>query len=205
MKDFHFLFANRERPQTLRRHIVVLAKRTLQFIPLLRLLCRPIILRARGASIGDLAVIGKARIIGDIRNLSIGAETSLGRCEISLHDRVNIGNRAVINDGTILLTASHRINDPQWSLKKAPITVGDYAWIATGCIILPGVSVGKGAVIGAGAVVRSDVPDHAVVSGNPATIADFSRNPDLDYSPVLMNAPFEAWVGRGRPRQEVNT
>lgn len=205
MTDMCYLWRHRERPKTLRRHFVVLAKRTLQFIPLLRLLSRAVILRARGASIGDLAVIGKARINGNIRNLSLGAESSLGRCKIALHDRVSIGKKVVINDGTILLTASHRINDPQWPLKKAPITIGDYAWIATGCIILPGVSVGKGAVIGAGAVVRSDVPDYAIVSGNPATIADFTRNPDLDYSPVLMNAPFEAWVGRGRPRQEVNT
>ena len=55
----------------------------------------------------------------------------------------------------------------------APIQIGDQAWIATRAIILPGVSVGRGAVVGVGAVVDTDVPDYAVVAGVPAKIVRF--------------------------------
>lgn len=72
MKDFLFLFKNRECPQALRRHLLVLVKKTLQFVSLLKLPSRSVILRTRGASIGDLVVIGKVSINGDIRNLRIG-------------------------------------------------------------------------------------------------------------------------------------
>jgi maltose O-acetyltransferase len=151
--------------------------------------------RWKGADIGRLVIVGQARIQGPYAGLSIGDETSLGRCEIALHDRVTIGRRVVINDGACILTASHSLSDSSWRHKKAPIRICDYAWIATNAIVLPGVTIGRGAVVGAGAVVRNDVPEYAVVTGNPATAASRHRTRDLAYSPVMMNAPFEAWVG----------
>jgi maltose O-acetyltransferase len=119
----------------------------------------------------------------------------LGRCELHLNGKISIGNRVVINDGAILLTASHNLTDPGWGLKVLPILIEDYAWISRNAIILPGVVIGRGAVIGAGAVVRKSVPPLGVVFGNPATLHTRSRTTLLDYSPVLMNAQIEAWVG----------
>ena len=69
-----------------------------------------------------------------------------------------------INDGAVLLTATHSLTDPAWSLTIDPIEIGAYAWIAMNAIILPGVSIGQGAVVGAGAVVRRNVPP--IHSGN---------------------------------------
>ena len=151
----------------------------------------------RGASIGRLVVLGESRIVGQLSNLTVDHETSLGRCEIALHDHVTIGARVVINDGAVLLTASHSLTDPHWCHKKAPIIIGDYAWIATNAILLPGVTVGRGAVVGAGAVVRNNVPDYTVVIGNPAVQQPRHRTAELAYCPVMLNAPFEAWVGPG--------
>ncbi|HHC11129.1 MAG TPA: acyltransferase [Campylobacterales bacterium] len=155
-------------------------------------------LTKKGAKVGLLSIIGDVKI--EARNLSglnIGEECSLGKVEIALHDKVTIGNRVVLNDGVVLLTASHSLSDPKWRHKKSPISIGDYAWIATNSIILPGVTIGKGAVVGAGAVVREDIPDYAIVTGNPAKIVENRNRTDtLDYSPVLFNAPFEAWVGK---------
>lgn len=160
----------------------------------------------RGASIGNLVVLGKSRIGSRLSNLRIGNETSLGCCEITLHDRITIGSRVVINDGAVLLTASHSLDDPHWGHKKAPIVIGDYAWIATNAILLPGTTVGRGAVVGAGAVVRGDVPDNAIVIGNPAVQLPHQRMAELAYCPVMLNAPFEAWVGPGfNTRQPDNT
>lgn len=194
--DFVFLFNRRERPMGWKRIVVVWGKRCVQFIPLLSILLRSSLLRLRGARLGNLVILGKAKIVGRLSNLHVCDQVSLGRCEISLHDKVTIERCVVINDGAILLTASHSLSDPQWKHTKRPIFIGAYAWIATNSIILPGITIGRGAVIGAGSVVREDIPDFAVALGNPAVIVSTVRTKALQYSPVLFNAPFEAWVGR---------
>lgn len=195
LHDIAYLWQNRERPGGVKRWLVVWAKRLMHAWALLRLLLGPIWFRSKGARVGKLVVMGKSCIEGNYRCLRIGDETSLGRCHIALHEKVTIGRRVVINDDVKILTASHSLSDPKWGHKKAPIIIGDYAWIATNAILLPGVLIGQGAVVGAGAVVREDVPDHAVVVGNPAKPIAIRRTTELSYSPVLLNAPFEAWVG----------
>lgn len=196
IQDFKWLWHNREKPTKLSRFFVVWAKRALQLPALLVLLYKPCRLRLRGAVIGRMVCLGESRIEGSLCNLSINNESSLGRCRIALHERVVIGRRVVINDDVSVLSGSHSLSDPYWCHVNKPIVIDDYAWIATGAIILPGVRIGRGAVVGAGAVVRSDVPDYTVVVGDPAVSSRTRRSRVLLYSPVLMNAPYEAWVGR---------
>lgn len=195
LNDFLYLWRNRECPVLFSRWAKVWCKRAFHIIGILRLLARSMLFRLRGASIGRLVVLGNVEASGNFANLSVGDETALGKCVVALHDQVTIGKRVVINDGCILLTASHLMIDPTWAQKKAPIVIGDYAWIATNAILLPGVTVGRGSVIGAGAVVRGDVPDYGVVLGNPAQLASKQRASNLAYSPVMLCAAFEAWVG----------
>ncbi|WP_429326475.1 acyltransferase [Paraburkholderia sp. GAS348] len=193
--SLRYLFEHRERPRCARRWLKVWAKRTLRSVDLIYVLGKPCLWRLRGISVGRLTALGKARISGRGSRLSIGDECALGRCTIALHDEVRIGRRVVINDGVLILTASHDVDDPLWRHKRAPITIGDYVWIATGAIILPGVRLGRAAVVGAGAVVSRDVPAGGVVGGNPAQLIRSRRWEGLAYSPVLFTAPFEAWVG----------
>ncbi len=200
--DFMHLWRNREKPGSFHRWSIVWLKRIYHLFATSNLLLRPALARRRGAVVGRLVILGSSRIQGDWSGLSIGDETSLGRCEIALHDKVSIGCRVVINDGALILTASHSLRDPAWGHKKAPITIGDYAWIASNAIVLPGVTIGRGAVVGAGAVVREDVPDYGIVIGNPARLLATQRTRELSYSPVMLNAPFEAWVGPARSKAE---
>lgn len=56
-----------------------------------------------------------------------------------------------------------------------PITIGDNVWFGGNCVVLPGVTIGNNVVVGAGSVVTKDVPDNAVVVGNPAKIIRYTE------------------------------
>ena len=99
-----------------------------------------------------------------------------------------------INDGVQLLTASHSVTDPMWEHKKSPIIIAEYAWIATNAIILPGVRIGRGAVVGAGAVVSKSVGDYEIVVGNPASTISKKRTENLNYNPCEFLAGNRAWL-----------
>jgi acetyltransferase-like isoleucine patch superfamily enzyme len=151
-------------------------------------------LRASGASIGDRCFFSDIKLVsGSLPLLRVGEESFIGRVEISVHADVKIGNRVCLNDGAKILTATHDIRDPEWKSVSSPITIEDYSWIATNAILLPGVTIGRGAVVGAGAVVTKDVPAGAVAVGNPARLILDQRPESLAYSPTAHLALFTAW------------
>ncbi len=65
---------------------------------------------------------------------------------------------------------------PGYIIKK--VTIGDYTFIGTSCVILPGVTIGKGCIIGAGSMVNKDIPDFSVAAGNPAVVMGDTRTID---------------------------
>lgn len=170
------------------------AKRLLTFSELIENNKRRKKLINDGANIAETAEIGIVNINGKKDNLSIGDFSTLGRVEIALHDKVTIGKYVCINDGVIILSASHDVLDPLWSHKKDSVFIGDYAWIATNAIILPGVNIGKGAVVGAGAVVSKNVNDFAIVIGNPAKEITKKRIETLSYNPCEFLATNNSWL-----------
>jgi acetyltransferase-like isoleucine patch superfamily enzyme len=192
-----YLFRHRIRETSFTyRWFRVWAKRVVNLIGLIGILYRVARLSLKGAEIGDLSVINAVELNGKASNLKIGRECMLGnRVHLALHDKIVLGNNVVVNDGCVLLTASHDINSPDWRNIKAPILIDDYAWIATNAIILPGVTIGYGAVVGAGAVVTKSVPAYCVVAGNPARKIKDRTLKQYNYSVVRFQAPFEAWVG----------
>jgi len=173
------------------------AKRVYHFPALLALLWRRFQLIRAGASIGRLTTIDSgARFTGRHKNrLQIGERCAIGKVLIPLHTSVCIGDRVSINDDVKILSASHDVTDPRWTMNYGDIRIDDYAWIATGAILLPGVHIGRGAVVGAGAVVSRDVPEFAVAVGNPAKIMTKKRTERLEYAPVDFVAEYEAWLG----------
>jgi acetyltransferase-like isoleucine patch superfamily enzyme len=170
------------------------AKRLLCMSELIKRNRRRAILISQGASIHPTAEIGAVKADGHKLKLTIGARSFLGTVNIALHDEVIIGKNVCINDGVQILTASHDVVDPQWNHIKAKIIIDDYAWIAINAIILPGVHIGRGAVVGAGAVVSKDVAPGSIVAGNPAKPISKKRCDKLNYNPCEFLAANRAWL-----------
>ncbi len=102
-------------------------------------------------------------------NLSIGRNASLGdRTNVYNLDRITIGARSVVGQEVYLCTGTHDFSSPEVPLQTSPIVIQDDAFIGARAFVLPGVSIGEGAVVGACSVVTRDVAPRAVVKGNPA-------------------------------------
>ena len=82
---------------------------------------------------------------------------------------IRIGNGVQIGPHVTILTNNHDLNDRD-ILKCRPVTIEDGVWIGAGALILPGVTIGKNAIIGAGSVVTKDVAENTIVAGNPAKV-----------------------------------
>jgi acetyltransferase-like isoleucine patch superfamily enzyme len=137
-----------------------------------------VLMRWRGARVGAHPKIWRDVWVDDYRRLTIGAHVSIGKSAmLGCIGGVTIGDRVMVAHGAQVLSAGHRIpgaGDPvpmRFSgLDVAPITIEDDAWIGAGAILLPGVTVGRGAVVAAGAVVTRDVEPFTIVGGVPSTV-----------------------------------
>lgn len=130
---------------------------------------RCFLLRLFGAKVGrGVRIQGSSRVWQPWK-LTIGADSWIdGNVSLYSVDTIDIGANAVVSDGAFVCTASHDISSNVFDLITKPIAIGDSAWISARAIILPGVNVGEGAVVAAGAVVTKDVEPWHVVGGNPA-------------------------------------
>ena len=192
-----YLWKNRERPPLFSRAwLKTWAKRVLMLPALVEQELRLSRLKRRGACIGAGTVISPADIQGKINLITIGEQSFIGRVSIQAHAEVRIGSKVCINDEVKLLTASHDVRNESWKVFCKPIVIDDFAWVATGATILPGVHIGRGAVVGAEAVVAKDVPDHGVAVGNPARITEQVRAKQLSYTPTSFLAIHVAWLGK---------
>jgi acetyltransferase-like isoleucine patch superfamily enzyme len=95
-------------------------------------------------------------------------------CQINALDRITIGGHSLFGPGCVIVDHNHGIRpdlriDAQPCIAK-PIRIGSDVWCGAGAVILPGVTIGDGAVVGAQAVVTRDVPPLAIVVGNPARL-----------------------------------
>jgi maltose O-acetyltransferase len=99
--------------------------------------------------------VGEHCTIGDAAFLD-------GRSGLTIGDNVNLGSHVTI------YTRQHAVDSPDFAEVGAPVVIKDYAWVSSHSILLPGVTVGEGAVVAAGAVVARSVPAYTVVAGNPA-------------------------------------
>lgn len=111
--------------------------------------------------------VGEHVIIGDSAFLD-------GRSGLTIGDNVNFGSHVSI------YTREHDVNSPTFEETGGPVVVGDRAWVSSHSLILPGITIGEGAVVAAGAVVTKDVAPYTIVGGNPAKVIS-TRRRDLTY------------------------
>lgn len=122
-------------------------------------ICRNVEVRSPyRVSIGDNSVINK-RVLLDGRG-----------------GHLSIGNNVDIAQEVNIWTEQHDYDDPYYANKGGDVVIEDYVWIASRATILPGVHIGRGAVIASGAVVTKDVPELAIVGGVPAKILKYRKD-----------------------------
>jgi maltose O-acetyltransferase len=107
-------------------------------------------------------------------HISVGARTFINYGAVILDGaKVTIGHDVQIGPSVQLLTALHPLDptERRRGMETAkPVTIGDGAWLATGVIVLPGVSIGADAVVGAGSVVTKNLPARHLCLGNPCRV-----------------------------------
>lgn len=130
--------------------------------------CRNLLLRTFGAIIDKEAYIYPTCEIFAPWNLTVGRACIGPKTRLYNKGKIVIGNDCVISQGSYLCTASHHICSLMLPLKTADIIIKDNVWIAADAFIGPGVTIEKGAVVGARAAVFKDVAPWTVVGGNPA-------------------------------------
>lgn len=135
---------------------------------------RQTILEQMLGTVGKEAIIWPPFYCSYGRNIHLGDNVFLNyMCVILDNNEVRIGDHVMIGPSVQIYTAAHDLKAATriqgWEVAK-PITIEENVWIGGGAIILPGVKIGRNAVVGAGAVVLRDVPANAVVAGNPARV-----------------------------------
>jgi acetyltransferase-like isoleucine patch superfamily enzyme len=122
--------------------------------------------------------------------VSIGSNSIIGNdCFLDGRRAIQIGNNVNIGGHVQIFTLEHDPQDVDFGVKGGPVVIGDRAYIATRAILLPGVSIGEGAVVAAGAVVTKDVQPFTIVGGVPATKIG-NRNPEINYT-LNYHLPFQ--------------
>lgn len=115
------------------------------------------------------------------KNIHIGKNVFLNMgCKFQDQGGIYIGDGALIGHNVVLATLNHAMSPSRrGTMVPAPIRIGKNVWIGSNAAILPGVTIGDGAIVAAGAVVTRDVPENAIVGGVPAKVIRHLREEEL--------------------------
>jgi acetyltransferase-like isoleucine patch superfamily enzyme len=136
-------------------------------------------IKPRSIYFGEKVVIGdRAFFTSDGGEIIIGSNTSFNvnvHINASVAGRIIIGKDCLIGPNVVMRTADHIFSNPNKNIREQghvanDITIDDDVWLGSNVIIVGGVSIGKGSVIGAGAVVTKSIPPYSVAVGIPAVV-----------------------------------
>ena len=138
--------------------------------------------RLFGMKIGSGSAIHMGLKLYNPFNIEIGQDSIIGEdAVLDGRDKLIIGNHVDIASQVMIYNAEHDVKDPNFQAINAPVVIKDYVFIGPRAIILPGVTIKKGAVVGAGAVVTKDVEENSIVGGVPAKQIGERGIKDLNY------------------------
>lgn len=143
---------------------------------------RRLVFALAGLTIGRGTTIHMGVRFFSPRGVRIGEDTKIG-FQTFLDGRapIVIGDHVDIASSVMIYNSEHDVNSEDFHAIKAPVTIGDYVFIGPRAIILPGVKIGRGAVVAAGAVITKDVADFSIVGGVPAEVIGERKNKRPKY------------------------
>ena len=110
-------------------------------------------------------------------NIHCGSDVIINmNCTFVDNNCISIGNNVLIASDVKIYTATHTTDVTGRTTFSKPITIEDNVWIGGGAILLPGVTIGKNSVIGAGSIVTRSIPENCVAVGNPCRIIKHLNN-----------------------------
>jgi len=143
---------------------------------------RLLVYRLAGIKIGRGSRIHMGANFFNPRGITIGDDTIIGdHCFLDGRAPLKIGSHTAIASQVLIYNSEHNIHSPNFEATEEPVTIDDYVFIGARAIILPGVKIGRGAVVAAGAVVTKDVPPKIMVGGVPAKKIGERKVKELNY------------------------
>lgn len=142
---------------------------------------RRLLLEIAGARLGNGTVIYGGIEARCCRKMRIGRNCSVGHhCILDARGTLSIADNVNLSTGVWIWTAEHDVQSESFAARNAPVEIEEYAWIGSRVNIMPGVRIGKGAVVASGAVVTKNVAPYTIVGGVPAKPIG-RRNEKLNY------------------------
>jgi putative colanic acid biosynthesis acetyltransferase WcaF len=130
---------------------------------------RAFLLRSFGAQVGNNSRIRSSARFTYPWKISLGHNCWIGdRAELYSLTDISIGNDCCISQDCYLAAASHDINKLEFDYIIAPIIIEDEVWLASGVFVVPGITIGRGCVVGARSIVTSTCLTASIMIGHPA-------------------------------------
>src|SRR4030042_50067 len=149
---------------------------------------RKFIYQLAGIKIGQDSKIHVFCRFYETKNIVIGEDTIVGEhAVLDGRAKLKIGNHVDLASQVMIYNSEHKINNPKFEASEEPVVIEDYVFIGPRAIIQPGIKIGKGAIVAAGAVVTKDVLPGKIVGGVPAKVIGERQFKDYQY-----------WLGRKR-------
>lgn len=138
--------------------------------------------RIFGMKIGKGSAIHMGLSVYNSKNIKIGKDTIIGEWAVlDGRDKLVIGDHVDLATGVMIYNSEHDIKSEAFEAVTSAVEISDYVFIGPRAIILPGVKIGKGAVVAAGAVVTKDVEEFKIVGGVPAREIGQRENREPHY------------------------
>lgn len=150
------------------------------YIPIFTL--RKLVYTLAGVKIGKKSHLHIGTQFFNPAGVSIGNGTVIGKnAFLDGRASLKIGSHVDIASDVMIYNSEHDINSADFSAKEEKVEISDYVFIGPRAIVLPGIKIGFGAVVAAGAVVTKDVNDFEIVGGVPAKVIGERANKELNY------------------------